>query len=219
MTVVEPSDGERGEQFIAPNLEHRERESTPQDSDVEDGEITSESDPEVHTTTPEATNSNAPTLTTTELGPGYKDQATYPLSLAPYPRKKRKKYCKTSGSENEIGVVPPSPKKANMPEGHNISIGNFKRTFTAKQEKGIRAKVHGNERLSHEVIFYDRSLLDHHHVECSEQEKHKTYQYFGYLLYRMIGPCSTDWTQNFYIEKMAQLTLEYWDNFEGKTPE
>ena len=70
-----------------------------------------------------------------------------------------------------------------MPEGHKISIGNFKRTFTAKQGKGIRAKVHGNERLSHEVIFYDMlfkqgqisSLLDHHHADCSEQEKHKTY--------------------------------------------
>ena len=62
-------------------------------------------------------------------------------------------------------------------------------------------------------------MLDHHHVECSEQEKHRTYQYFGYQLYRMIGPCSTSWTQNYYIEKTAQLTLEYWDNFEGKTPE
>ena len=88
MTVVEPSDGEREEQFITPNLEHREMGTTPPDSDVEDGEITSESDPEVHTTTLEATNNNEPTLTTTELGPGYGDQVTSSQSLAPYPRKK-----------------------------------------------------------------------------------------------------------------------------------
>ena len=170
---------------------------------MEDGEITSESEPEVQTTTLEASNNNVLTLTTTELGPGYRNLVTSTQSLAPHPRKKRKKYCKTSGSENEIGVVPPSPKKANMPEGHNISIGNFKRFK--------RAKVHGNERLSHEVIFYDMlfqqgqisSMLDHHHVECSEQEKHRTYQYIGYLLYRMIGPCSTGWTQNYYNEKTA----------------
>ena len=227
MTVVEPSDGGRENQAITPTLESWERESTPQDSDAEEGEITSEFDLEVHTETPQAEKNMVPALTTTELGPDYGNQATSSQCLAPYPRTKRKKGCKTSGSENEIGVVPPSPKKANMPEGHTIIIGNFKRTFTAKQEKGIRAKVNGNERLSHEVIFYDMlfqqgqisSMLDHHHVESSKQERHRTYQYFGYLLHRMIGPCSTGWTQNFYIEKMAQLTLEYWDKFEQKTPE
>ena len=81
MTVVEPSDGEREKQVITPTLESWERESTPQDRDAEDGEITSESDLEVHTTTPEAQNNNAPTLTTTELGPDYKDQATSSQSL------------------------------------------------------------------------------------------------------------------------------------------
>ena len=86
MTVVESSDGEREEQVKTPTLESWERESTPQDSDVEDGEITSESEPEVHTQTPQAANNKVPTLTTAELGPSYGDQATSSQSLVPYPR-------------------------------------------------------------------------------------------------------------------------------------
>ena len=118
--MVEPSDGEREDQVLTPNLEHRETGTTPPDSEVDEGEITSESEPEVLTEITQAANNKVPTLTTTELGPDYGDRVTSSQSLAPYPRKKRKKNCKTSGSEYEIGVVPPSPKKANMPEGQHI---------------------------------------------------------------------------------------------------
>ena len=88
-----------------------------------------------------------------DLRPDYQNQASASQSLAPptaaatavpsVSSKKKRRKIKV-GTDSDAGVVPPTSKKANKPEGHHLRIGTMDMKLKPAEARKIREKIEGN---------------------------------------------------------------------------
>ena len=162
-------------------------------------------------------------ITTNDLRPDYANQESSSQSMAPgttaQPKSKKKKKRGKPGTDSEAGVVPPSSKKPHNPDGVHIKVGNYEKRLTNDECRKLKAKIRGKHSLTHEEILMDM-LLNHgrlnnmlNHQNTTNESKAKMHTYYGYLYYRHIGPMSTEWSDNPYIEHTPDGVLNTWDEF------
>ena len=163
-------------------------------------------------------------LTTKDLLPDYPNQVSASQSLAsgpetPHSKSKKKKKRYKPGTDSEAGVVPPGAKKPNKPDGCHIKVGNYDKRLTNDECRKLRDKIDGKQTLTHEDILLD-TLLNHgrlnnmlNHQNTTSETKAKMHSYYGYLYYRHIGPMSSEWSENPYIDHTPEGVLNTWDEF------
>ena len=164
-------------------------------------------------------------MTPNDLRPDYANQDSASQSLASgsaptqSKTKKHKKKRIKPGTDSEAGVVPPVSKKPNKPEGSLVKVGNYEKHITDDECRKLKAKIHGRHILTHEDILMD-TLLNHgrinnmlNHLKTTDESHAKMFSYYGYLYYRHIGPMSTEWSDNPYIEHTPEGVLNAWDDF------
>ena len=163
-------------------------------------------------------------MTITDLLPDYANQESSSQSVALQPEalkskhKKKKKRLKP-GTDSEAGVVPPGAKKPNAPDGCHIKVGNYDKRLTNAECRKLQDKINGKQTLTHEDILLD-TLLNHgrlnnmlNHQNTTSETKAKMHSYYGYLYYRHIGPMSSEWSENPYIDHTPEGVLNTWDEF------
>ena len=175
-----------------------------------------------------------PESNTTEidLRPDYQNQASASQSLAPptatattvpnVSAKKKRRKIKV-GTDSDAGVVPPTSKKANKPEGHHLRIGTMDTKLKPAEARKIREKIEGNIVVSHKEILMD-TLLNHgkinnmlNHQAQTEEGKNKMHEYYGYLYFRFLGPMVTGWCNSQYLQHTPIETQHAWDAASKKT--
>ena len=173
-----------------------------------------------------------PETKTTEidLRPDYQNQASASQSLAPptvttvpnVSSKKKRRKIKV-GTDSDAGVVPPTSKKANKPDGHHLRIGTLDMKLKPAEAKKIREKVEGNIVVTHKEILMD-TLLNHgkinnmlNHQAQTEEGKNKMHEYYGYLYFRFLGPMDTGWCNSQYLQHTPFETQYAWDAASKKT--
>ena len=211
ITVIDSDEGEEGTVDIGQQ---------------EDGEILSDEkleDKPVTNLTPSPTET-VTELTTKDLLPDYPNQVSASQSLAsgpetPHSKSKKKKKRYKPGTDSEAGVVPPGAKKPNKPDGCHIKVGNYDKRLTNDECRKLRDKIDGKQTLTHEDILLD-TLINHgrlnnmlNHQNTTSETKAKMYSYYGYLYYRHIGPMSSEWSENQYINHTPEGVLNTWDEF------
>ena len=167
-----------------------------------------------------------------DLRPDYQNQASASQSLAPptatptvvlsvSSKKKRRKI--KIGTDSDAGVVPPTSKKANKPEGHHMRIGTMDMKLKPAEARKIREKIEGNMVVSHKEILVD-TLLNHgrinnmlNHQAQTEEGKNKMHEYYGYLYFRFLGPMDTGWCNSQYLQHTPIETQHAWDAASKKT--
>ena len=165
-----------------------------------------------------------------DLRPDYPNQASASQSLAPptaatYPnvssKKKRRKI--KIGTDSDAGVVLPTAKKANKPDGHHLRIGTLDMKLKPAEARKIREKVEGNIVVSHKDILMD-TLLNHgrinnmlNHEVQTEEGKNIMHEYYGYLYFRFLGPMDTGWCNSQYLQHTPIETQHAWDAASKKT--
>ena len=166
-------------------------------------------------------------MTTNDLLPDYANQESSSQSVAlgpditkSKPKKKKKRF--KPGTDSEAGVVPPGAKKPNKPDGFHVKVGNFERRITNGEAKRLEEKINGKTLLTHEDILMD-TLLHHgrlnnmlNHQNTTSESRAKMFSYYGYLYYRHIGPMSTEWSDNPYIDHTPDGVLNKWDEFSSQ---
>ena len=199
----------------------------------EEGEIISDDALAINTRTPPAESGEQNSgqqevdltdITTNDLLPDYPNQVSASQSLAPgpatpHPKSKKKKKRFKPGTDSEAGVVPPGAKKPNKPDGFHVKVGNFERRVTVDEARRLKEKIRSKMVLTHEDILMD-TLLNHgrlsnmlNHQNTTNESRAKMFSYYGYLYYRHIGPMSTEWSNNPYIEHTPDGVLNTWDAF------
>ena len=211
ITVIDSDEGEEGTVDIGQQ---------------EEGEILSDEkleDKPVTNLTPSPTET-VTELTTKDLLPDYPNQVSASQSLAsgpetPHSKSKKKKKRYKPGTDSEAGVVPPGAKKPNKPDGCHIKVGNYDKRLTNDECRKLRDKIDGKQTLTHEDILLD-TLINHgrlnnmlNHQNTTSETKAKMYSYYGYLYYRHIGPMSSEWSENQYINHTPEGVLNTWDEF------
>ena len=173
-----------------------------------------------------------PDTKTTEidLRPDYQNQASASQSLAspavttvPNVSSKKKRRKIKVGTDSDAGVVPPTSKKANKPDGHHLRIGTLDMKLKPAEAKKIREKVEGNIVVTHKEILMD-TLLNHgkinnmlNHQAQTEEGKNKMHEYYGYLYFRFLGPMDTGWCNSQYLQHTPFETQYAWDAASKKT--
>ena len=167
-----------------------------------------------------------------DLRPDYQNQASASQSLAPttatattvpnVSAKKKRRKIKV-GTDSDAGVVPPTSKKANKPEGHHLRIGTMDMKLKPAEARKIKEKFEGNIVVSHKEILMD-TLLNHgrinnmlNHQAQTEEGKNKMHEYYGYLYFRFLGPMDTGWCNSQYLQHTPIETQHAWDAASRKT--
>ena len=192
-----------------------------------DTAILATTDIDIHIGQLEQPDNNTPDI---DLRPDYPNQATASQSLAPptaatvpnVSSKKKRRKIKV-GTDSDAGVVPPTSKKANKPEGHHMRIGTMDMKLKPAEARKIKEKIEGNMVVSHKEILVD-TLLNHgkinnmlNHQAQTEEGKNKMHEYYGYLYFRFLGPMDTGWCNSQYLQHTPIETQHAWDAASRKT--
>ena len=221
------SDDDEENQFV---ITHQVVKETSQFEDIKqdkDTDILATTDIDIHIGQIVERNNDT---TEIDLRPDYPNQASASQSLAtptaatvPNASSKKKRRKIKVGTDSDAGVVPPTSKKANKPEGHHLKIGTMDMKLKPTEARKIREKVEGNIVVSHKEILTD-TLLNHgrinnmlNHQAQTDEGKNKMHEYYGYLYFRFLGPMDTGWCNSQYLQHTPIETQYAWDAASKKT--
>ena len=218
ITVIDSDDSEGQPDSIY----QQEEGEIPEDDTLVSNQTTSPPEPEMEELGQQELNTTE--LTAQDLLPDYQNQASTSQSVASEPvtthgKSKKKKKRVKPGTDSEAGAVPPGAKKPNKPDGFHVKVGNFEKRISNNEARKLKDKIRSKTVLTHEDILIDM-LLNHgrlnnmlNHQNTTNESRAKMFAYYGYLYYRHIGPMSTEWSNNPYIDHTPDGVLNTWDEF------